>query len=655
MDEEKRISGKPPASSRWIIAIAVIAVGCALAGIFWPWFRDILGDKDRGAIVGAFLAGSGLMISIWGAQQRSSYELRFTAQEERDRRSLEDDKDRKLRLEQGLKDRRQHSATQRIELSRKLATAIPHIGDSNRLIQAAGIVELLFQIDDWYALTASEMENEDSDTKIRELKEEGKRRRQEIFNLIYNSRTDFPEVLNARVVGLIERLKDDASIRSLDDLDMSNLQLGRIPVSDGNDQEPEYFSANFSGLSFMSDSKIYISGDLSGADFSRSKLSNISFVNSDLGGADFSRVELCKIDFSKSKLAESTFEKAKLHKCCFNEAFLSCVNFKYINLDNATSLQGANLERANLSDAVMNGVNLQSVNLSNANLGDAQLNNANLSHARLTGATGLDTRMAEADLYFANLDNVDFNNIDLSDSILRFASLREATFKKSHFNRAFMWKANLEGAKFFRSEAVGANFVEVDAVGVGFGMSDVCGSDFSFSKLRNSTFGDTFTGETVFRNSDLRDVNFEGAKIGATTFDSAYLCGGNFGTVDWTFNWDNMEPDSSWVDAKYSDDTIFPQQFDPSTAIFEINGRGMIKWSLEEWKKWDNRPGVQTLGNRVEIFDSIIRFCEGKGNLEAIKQECIALREIQLKTDRDVALQLTRIQARHLPQYQPHD
>ena len=655
MDKEKRISGKPPASSRWIIAIAVIAVGCALAGIFWPWFRDILGDKDRGAIVGAFLAGSGLMISIWGAQQRSSHELRFTAQEERDRRSLEDDKDRKLRLEQGLKDRRQHSATQRIELSRKLTTAIPHIGDSNRLIQAAGIVELLFQIDDWYALTASEMENEDSGTKIRELKEEGKRRRQEIFNLIYNSRTDFPEVLNARVVGLIERLKDDASIRSLDDLDMSNLQLGRIPVSDGNDQEPEYFSANFSGLSFMSDSKIYISGDLSGADFSRSKLSNISFVNSDLGGADFSRVELCKIDFSKSKLAESTFEKAKLYKCCFNEAFLSCVNFKYINLDNTTSLQGANLERANLSDAVMNGVNLQSVNLSNANLGDAQLNNANLSHARLTGATGLDTGMAEADLYFANLDNVDFNNIDLSDSILRFASLREATFKKSHFNRAFMWKANLEGAKFFRSEAVGANFVEVDAVGVGFGMSDVCGSDFSFSKLRNSTFGDTFTGETVFRNSDLRDVNFEGAKIGATTFDSAYLCGGNFGTVDWTFNWDNMEPDSSWVDAKYSDDTIFPQQFDPSTAIFEINGRGMIKWSLEEWKKWDNRPGVQILGSRVEIFDSIIRFCEGKENLDAIKQECIELREIQLETDRDVALQLTRIQARHLPQHQPHD
>lgn len=53
MDEEKRISGKSPASSWVIIAIAVIAVGSALAGIFWPWLRDILGDKDRGAIVGA--------------------------------------------------------------------------------------------------------------------------------------------------------------------------------------------------------------------------------------------------------------------------------------------------------------------------------------------------------------------------------------------------------------------------------------------------------------------------------------------------------------------------------------------------------------------------------------------------------------------------
>jgi len=56
-----------------------------------------------------------------------------------------------------------------------------------------------------------------------------------------------------------------------------------------------------------------------------------------------------------------------------------------------------------------------------------------------------------------------------------------------------------------------------------------------------------------------------------------------------------MEPDSSWEGAKYSDDTIFPRQFDSYTAIFEINGRGMIKWSAEEWEKWDNRPGVQTL------------------------------------------------------------
>ena len=65
--------------------------------------------------------------------------------------------------------------------------------------------------------------------------------------------------------------------------------------------------------------------------------------------------------------------------------------------------------------------------------------------------------------------------------------------------------------------------------------------------------------------------------------------------MDWTFNWDNMEPDSSWEGAKYGDDTIFPRQFDSYTAIFEINGRGMIKWSAEEWEKWDNRPGVQTL------------------------------------------------------------
>ena len=43
------------------------------------------------------------------------------------------------------------------------------------------MVELLFQIDDWYALTASEMGGEESIDKRNEIKEEGRRRRQEIF------------------------------------------------------------------------------------------------------------------------------------------------------------------------------------------------------------------------------------------------------------------------------------------------------------------------------------------------------------------------------------------------------------------------------------------------------------------------------------------
>ena len=629
MDVEKRISGKPPASSWVILAIAGIAVVCALTGIFWPWLRDILGDKDRGAIVGALLAGSGLMISVWAAQQRSSYELRFTAQEERERRSLEDEKDRNLQLKQEQKDQRQHSATQRLELSRKLTTAIPHIGDSNPLIQAAGVVELLFQIDDWYALTASEMDGEESDIKIRELKEEGKRRRQEIFNLIYNSRTDFPEVLNARVVGLIERLKDDASIRSLDDLDMSNLQLGRISVSKGEGELPEYFSGNFSGLYLTKNEDVRISGDLSGANFSRSKLSNISFINSDISGADFSRTELVKVNFLKTILDESTFEKSKISACHFDKSDLSYVNFVDANLDGNSSLEEANVKNAILINAVMNGVNLQFANISGANLSDMQLKKAKLSYARLIDVVGSGTGMAEADLSFANLDNANFDYADLSDSILEATFLKNSTFRRSNFNRAFLWGADLTGASISEwSYVKDAAFIAVKAIGICFKQSDVHGSNFSFSNLRGSTFNEiTITGN-VFIKSDLRGANFNAAEIVVAIFDGAYLDDGNFTIVRRGFGQGAMKNYSSWLEAKYSDSTQFSvKDNDPSGVLFNPREEGMIKWSTDEWEEWDGRLGPQILGGQLEILDSIIDFCEDKIILEKVKQKCMTLKK----------------------------
>jgi pentapeptide repeat protein len=603
VDEEKRISGKPPASSRWIIVIAVIAVGGALAGIFWPWLRDILGDKDRGAIVGALLAGSGLMISVWAAQQRSSYELRFTAQEERERRSLEDEKDRKLRLEQEQKDQRQHSATQRLELSRKLTTAIPHIGDSNPLIQAAGIVELLFQIDDWYALTASEMENEELDVKIEELKEEGRRRRQEIFNLIYNSQTNFPEVLNARVVGLIERLKDDASIRSLDDLDMSNLQLGRILVSSENDREPKYFSANFSGLSFSKGGKIRISGDLAGANFSHTNLLKISFEKSDLSGSNFSYSKLAKINFLESKLNASTFRKATMSACCLDEAVLLGVNFKHAYLDNTSFVR-----------ADFRGVDLSNVSI----------NDADLSFAQLAYVTGSEVDMKNANLSFANLDNAKFVCADLSGSFLGFTSLNEATFKNSILNFAFLWRAKLGCFGMRHSYAKNTAFIDVNAEGVRFEVSDVRGSNFSFSNLRNSKFIKTNVGGAVFLKSDLSCVDFKTAIIGDAVFDGAYLGGGDFSTKKWSFNWDEMVPDSSWLNAKYSDSTQFPVQSDANGAIFDVKESGMVRWSIYQWMQWEYQLDMQSLASDIEVSDLIVNFIKGKESLEAKMRKCVA-------------------------------
>ena len=373
MDEEKRISGKSPASSWVIILIAVIAVGSALAGIFWPWLRDILGDKDRGAIVGALLAGSGLMISVWAAQQRSSYELRFTAQEERERRSLEDEKDRKLRLEQELKDRRQHSATQRIELSRKLTTAIPHIGDSNSLIQAAGIVELLFQIDDWYRLIESEIigiMGMDRELEIRKnaLTQESLRHRQELFDIAYKFDTENLHVLKSRAKGLTQRLRGDSS-NSLAEVDFSD-----IVISD------------------FGDGDFCFSADLRGV-----VASGIKLFNARMRMADLRNVILTNADFGEADLRGAKFRFATLESVDLRFANLQFADLRYVNLKYAI------LRKADLESAILRKTNLQFADLRSANLKSAILRKANIK---------------SADFRFANLESVDLRGAFYDDKTL---------------------------------------------------------------------------------------------------------------------------------------------------------------------------------------------------------------------------------------------
>ncbi|MBW5737328.1 pentapeptide repeat-containing protein [Listeria monocytogenes] len=85
-------------------------------------------------------------------------------------------------------------------------------------------------------------------------------------------------------------------------------------------------------------------------------------------------------------------------------------------------LRGANLRRANLSYADLNGADLRGANLRRANLSYADLNGANLSGANLSGANLSYANLRRADLSYAGLSGANFRGVDLSDANLNWVN-----------------------------------------------------------------------------------------------------------------------------------------------------------------------------------------------------------------------------------------
>ena len=107
---------------------------------------------------------------------------------------------------------------------------------------------------------------------------------------------------------------------------------------------------------------------------------------------------------------------------------------------------GANLRRADLSDADLSGANLRRADLSGADLSGADLSGADLrradlSGADLSGADLSDANLSGADLSDANLSGANLSGADLSGADLSGADLSGA---KNFFNPIKWMSENFE-------------------------------------------------------------------------------------------------------------------------------------------------------------------------------------------------------------------
>ncbi len=177
-----------------------------------------------------------------------------------------------------------------------------------------------------------------------------------------------------------------------------------------------------------------------------------------------------------------------------------------LNLDGITlldiDLEGADLSKLSMQNAVVKNCNLKNVDFissnlegadlqnndfTNAKLIAARLNNANLSSSILTNAN-----MLTASTRNARLENIDFSSHDISGLILKNISLAGS---------------NLEGQKLSRI-------------------------DLSNSNLEEVNFKDADLSNTILSNANLTNANLQGAKLSGATFRSADLNGVDLSNMD---------------------------------------------------------------------------------------------------------------------------
>ena len=136
----------------------------------------------------------------------------------------------------------------------------------------------------------------------------------------------------------------------------------------------------------------------------------------------------------------------------------------------------------------------------------------------LTGAV-----LTEANLNSADLHNAILNNIDLKEAVLDWANLEGASLRY-----AMLKEASFNGTKLEGADMTGANLKEVSLSGLNLQNTilknaDLKEADLSMTDFRNSDLSYANMGEADLRKADLRDANIKGTNI-----SEAKLSGVNF-------------------------------------------------------------------------------------------------------------------------------
>ncbi len=175
------------------------------------------------------------------------------------------------------------------------------------------------------------------------------------------------------------------------------------------------------------------------------------------------------------------------------------------------------LIRADLAGLDLSGADLSSCDLSNADMRGTRLVGANLSEATLFG-----TDLTGAELLGANLDGANLTDAQMDNAGFGKASAVNAEFFNVSATNATFTGADLTNADFRAARLENTRMKETDLRNVSFDGARMSGADLSGSPVDGASFRDTDLTDTRLRSvhgyqsadwvgADLRNVDFTGA------------------------------------------------------------------------------------------------------------------------------------------------
>ena len=162
---------------------------------------------------------------------------------------------------------------------------------------------------------------------------------------------------------------------------------------------------------------------LQSANFYGSMISQAHFKESDCRKTDFSAAQASGSRFEASDLSDSQADfKSSFDQAVFISANLTNANWhkaslKGCNFDRST-LSSADLTGCNLRQSILIGVQAKNICLDRCDLTEVDLSGANLFEASMRSSNLQDAKMVAANLYGTDFLNAQFNGADWRDSIV---------------------------------------------------------------------------------------------------------------------------------------------------------------------------------------------------------------------------------------------